>query len=290
MFDRDRDRWEKCSLVYLQMKEALKVFGLFLAANTAPSAGYESQLFTRRNLFKSASVAAVAVRTSVLPAASVEESVVSCYFGVGCFWHVQHEFVEAEKKILGRGERELTSLAGYAGGTQLGKDRNRPDLKRGLVCYHNPLGIADYGKLGHAEVVGMLLPADKITSFTEEYFTLFDKNGDRPDKGDRGPEYRSLMGIPGGMDSPYIDGITTLARSKGLQLQAGVGDDSDTLGKRKVWVMDSEMFPFYQAEVYHQYHDGFFPGENYPNSYNNLQIKFAQAGVLKTTGCPDISM
>ena len=272
------------------MKEALKVFGLFLAANTAPSAGYESQLFTRRNLFKSASVAAVAVRTSVLPAASVEESVVSCYFGVGCFWHVQHEFVEAEKKILGRGERELTSLAGYAGGTQLGKDRNRPDLKRGLVCYHNPLGIADYGKLGHAEVVGMLLPADKITSFTEEYFTLFDKNGDRPDKGDRGPEYRSLMGIPGGMESPYIDGITTLARSKGLQLQAGVGDDSDTLGKRKVWVMDSEMFPFYQAEVYHQYHDGFFPGENYPNSYNILQTKFAQAGVLKTTGCPDISM
>ena len=224
---------EKGSLVYLQMKEALKVFGVVLAANTAPSAGFESQLFTRRNLFKSASAAAVAVRTSVLPAASVEESVVSCYFGVGCFWHVQHEFVEAEKKILGRGERELTSLAGYAGGTQLGKDRNRPDLKRGLVCYQNPLGIADYGKLGHAEVVGMLLPADKITSFTAEYFTLFEKNGDRPDKGDRGPEYRSLMGIPGGMESPYIDGITTLARSKGLQLQAGVGDDSDTLGNQR---------------------------------------------------------
>ena len=38
------------------------------------------------------------------------------YFGVGCFWHVQHEFVEAEKKLLGRGDMEVTSYAGYAGG------------------------------------------------------------------------------------------------------------------------------------------------------------------------------
>ncbi len=30
------------------------------------------------------------------------------YFGVGCFWHVQHEFVESEKRILGRTNTELT--------------------------------------------------------------------------------------------------------------------------------------------------------------------------------------
>jgi hypothetical protein len=30
------------------------------------------------------------------------------YFGVGCFWHVQHEFIEAEKKILGRSKDDIT--------------------------------------------------------------------------------------------------------------------------------------------------------------------------------------
>ncbi len=30
------------------------------------------------------------------------------YFGVGCFWRVQHEFVEKEKSALGRKDNELT--------------------------------------------------------------------------------------------------------------------------------------------------------------------------------------
>lgn len=38
------------------------------------------------------------------------------YFGAGCFWHVQHEFVEAERKLLNRKDKELTSRTGYAGG------------------------------------------------------------------------------------------------------------------------------------------------------------------------------
>ena len=37
----------------------------------------------------------------------------------------------------------------------------------------------------------------QIGDFAEEYFKLF-KNGDRPDLGDRGAEYRSLIGLPGG--------------------------------------------------------------------------------------------
>ena len=37
----------------------------------------------------------------------------------------------------------------------------------------------------------------QIGAFAEEYFKLF-KNGDRPDLGDRGAEYRSLIGLPGG--------------------------------------------------------------------------------------------
>ena len=33
---------------------------------------------------------------------------VPVYFGVGCFWHVQHEFVQAEKKLLGRTDDTVT--------------------------------------------------------------------------------------------------------------------------------------------------------------------------------------
>ena len=71
---------------------------------------------------------------------------------MGCFWHVQHEFVDAERSLLGRGDDQLTALAGYAGGKQTGKDTNRPGNKEGIVCYHNLQGVADYGKLGYGEV------------------------------------------------------------------------------------------------------------------------------------------
>ena len=41
------------------------------------------------------------------------ESNVPLYFGVGCFWHVQHEFVETERSLLGRTDDELTVLKLY---------------------------------------------------------------------------------------------------------------------------------------------------------------------------------
>ena len=37
------------------------------------------------------------------------------YFGNGCFWHIQHEMVNAEQKVLKREDEQLTSAAGYAG-------------------------------------------------------------------------------------------------------------------------------------------------------------------------------
>ena len=79
---------------------------------------------------------------------------------------LQHEFVEGERQILGRGDHELTSAAGYAGGSKTDKE--------GRVCYHNFQGIADYGKLGHGEVVGMTIPQSKIGDFASLYFSLFD--------------------------------------------------------------------------------------------------------------------
>ena len=62
------------------------------------------------------------------------EPSIPVYFGAGCFWHVQHEFVVGEIQLLKRTELQLTSRAGYAGGTKVGKD--------GRVCYHN-LGMKD---------------------------------------------------------------------------------------------------------------------------------------------------
>jgi len=89
---------------------------------------------------------------------------------------------------LKRSNADLTSRAGYAGGR----------AKDNLVCYHNARNVGDYGKLGHAEVVALSIPSSKFKDFAEEYFRLFDKDGNRPDQfGDRGPEYRNLVGIPG---------------------------------------------------------------------------------------------
>jgi hypothetical protein len=78
----------------------------------------------------------------------------------------RHEFVGAERKILGRGDKELTSRTGYAGGKATDKE--------GRVCYHNFESVADYGRLGHGEVVGIKLPADKVAEFASVYFNLFD--------------------------------------------------------------------------------------------------------------------
>jgi len=111
-----------------------------------------------------------------------EDAQENVYFGVGCFWHVQHEFIAAEQTLLGRKDNELTSLTGYAGGLKADKE--------GRVCYHNFQSIADYGKLGHGEVVGMTIPSSAIRDFAVEYFKLFGDVGERVDTMDKGGEYR----------------------------------------------------------------------------------------------------
>lgn len=75
----------------------------------------------------------------------------------------------------------MTSLTGYAGGTRADGE--------GRVCYHNFQSIADYGKLGHGEVVGMTIPRASVGDFAAEYFNLFVR-GDRVDTMDKGGEYR----------------------------------------------------------------------------------------------------
>lgn len=214
-----------------------------------------------------------------LPSVAEEEDVI-VYFGCGCFWHVQHEFVEAERKLLGRDDLQLTAYAGYAGGTKGSVD--------GKVCYHNAASVADYGKLGHAEAVALKVPPSKFKLVAEEYFKLFDQNGARPDQlGDRGTEYRNIVGLPGGSASPLAKQLVEASKAQGdkLDFAVGKGDDADARGL--AWVYDTAQYPFYIAESYHQFHDGFAWGEDYPQAYNGLAAKKAKAGNFKGTACPN---
>jgi len=209
----------------------------------------------------------------------VDDELIDVYFGCGCFWHVQHEFVEAERRILGRADAELTSRAGYAGGKAGSKD--------GKVCYHNAKDVSDYGKLGHAEVVSVRIPSSKFGDFASEYCKLFDKDGFRPDQGgDRGPEYRNLVGLPGGKSSPLAAALVRASVATGdkLDFAVGKGDDGDV--PKVAFIMDTADFPFYVAEQYHQFHDGFRLDEGYPESYNSLARSFASKGENFGT-CPN---
>lgn len=242
---------------------------------TAPS--------SRRNLLRAAatlSAGVLLVNAKPEIAEAADDAATPVYFGVGCFWHIQHEFVvQGEKEILGRAPNQYTSAAGYAGGKSTDKE--------GRVCYHNFQSIADYGKLGHGEVVGMTIPQSKIGEFSDLYFSLYNpKTKDRVDPMDKGAEYRSLIGLPGGVGHTSYPSIEKSADNAGYKLVEGKGNDGDTLGKQIVYVYDSTKFPFYQGEVYHQYHDD-FQSPAYGKAYNSLVNEALEDGRIKGTGCPD---
>ena len=257
----------------------MRISVLLLMAATSAAALRSSTAISRRALLTSAATVTYLPTTTAV-AVEAEENI-EVYFGCGCFWHVQHEFVEAERSILGRKDHELTALAGFAGGNA--------GTKNGLVCYHNALQISDYGSLGHAEVVRLRIPRSSFGAFATEYVKLFDAQGNRPDQlGDRGSEYRNVVGVPGGAGSPLVKELVKASVANGdkLDFANGRGDDPDA--RAVAFVMDSTgKHPFYQAEVYHQFHDGFNWGENYPDSYNKLGKQLLQDKKLVDQGCPN---
>jgi peptide methionine sulfoxide reductase MsrA len=241
---------------------------------------------SRRSLLKN--LLAVSVATASAPALASDndnDKDIDVYFGCGCFWHAQHEFVEAERTILGRSDSELTSRAGYAGG--------KGGSKNGKVCYNNGAQVSFYGALGHAEVVNLTIPSSTFPLFAKEYFKLYDKNGYRPDQaGDRGLEYRNVVGIPGGAQSEYAKLLIETSKQYGDKLDfakggmaKGGGSDPDARGL--AFVMDTADFPFFVGEQYHQFHDGFNWGENYPGSYNGLAAQLAKEKKLGVSDCPN---
>jgi len=192
---------------------------------------------------------------------------VTVYFGCGCFWHVQHEFALLEQTLLHRSGGEVSARAAYAGSKLVGNG--------GLVCYHNAQGISDYGSLGYAEAVDLTIPDSSFPAFATKFWEVCPQ-GLRRDPQDLGAEYRSIVGLPGGLASPYAK---TLAAANGgtTMLTAGFGGDEDVY--RQVWIYDTAEFPARLAERYHQFHDDMI--DMYPADYHALR-RFANK-----TGCPE---
>merc|ERR1719491_1806113 len=136
----------------------------------------------------------------------------------------------------------------------------------------------------------MRIPPSKFKDFAVEYFALFDAKGMRPDQGgDRGSEYRSIVGVPGGSKSEYAKILVDASIANGDKLDFAYGKGNDKDVPKTSFVMDSQTFPFFVGERYHQFHDGFNIGENYPGEYNKLAGAFATSGE-NFGSCPNGSL
>ncbi len=111
-------------------------------------------------------VAVTATLASLALSASASDAVEPVYFGNGCYWGRQYDFVKTEQTKLGRTEKDISAVVGYAGG--------RKDSPSGKVCYYytNELDTI-YEKLGHAEVVQVELRDDNSQMSKEDQFRMY---------------------------------------------------------------------------------------------------------------------
>ena len=207
------------------------------------------------------------------------------YLGNGCFWERQWAYVQVEQTLWRRPATEVSAKVGYAGGSSGSGD----------VCYHCGISCSrDYSRLGHAEVVEVRLDSGSAQAQMEalagDFFGSM-QCGDggciRPDPMDRGGEYRSLIGVPGGVDGPLYAAVVR-ANTVGMTLKSGLGDEGEE--RNTVLVYNSEAFPFHLGEPYHQFHSNFFmsDGMPYPSSYtHDMWCLKASQGEIPSTGCPD---
>ena len=106
----------------------------------------------------------------------------------------------------------------------------------------------------------------------------------RPDPQDVGPEYRAVVGVPGGLAGPHGQALRA-ANLRNLSLvEDAIGHRADTLGRNVVYVMDAERFPAVQAELCLQLHDDALA--RYPQAYHSLNASFLRRGRLVPTDCP----
>lgn len=236
-------------------------------------------------------------RISEAPDSHKNDPSTSVYFGDGCFWHTQYDTFLVESSTVGpfqgRSHAEITSLVGYSGG--------RFKSTSGTVCYHGLPGT-DYSRLGHAEAVSVQLDAitgsvaqEQLRALAEHYFehgfnTLDDGRRQRLDPQDMGAEYRNMIGIPGGMDNSELWPIIQETNTYNMPVTRGKGGlDGDTEGEYIVYIYDSNTFPFFRGEAYHQFHRNSVLGRPVPSSYL-VDLKQVQeaSGRLDSTGCNDV--
>jgi len=174
----------------------------------------------------------------------------SVYFGNGCFWHTQYDFVLAEQEVNGvfggRSDADITSLVGYAGGNY--------QSPSGTACYHG-IPSLDYNRLGHSECVSITLSQNttaanaQLQKIADVYFhgyTTKPQGRQRLDPQDMGAEYRNVIGLPGGMGNVHWWPIIRAANKYGMPLIQGKGGPrDDTEGEYVVYVYDSDENPFF---------------------------------------------
>eukprot|EP00878_Enallax_costatus_P029288 GHUV01031738.1.p1 GENE.GHUV01031738.1~~GHUV01031738.1.p1 ORF type:complete len:119 (+),score=12.07 GHUV01031738.1:636-992(+) len=114
----------------------------------------------------------------------------------------------------------------------------------------------------------------------------------RLDPQDAGPGYRNVVGLPGGVKSPYFQILQEanvnkmeLREGKGNVYERGQAAENDELNV--VWVVDSDELPFYRAEMYHQFHNGL--GKAFSPAYTrDLKAAVAGTGKIGPTGCLEV--
>jgi hypothetical protein len=97
-------------------------------------------------------------------AAAAGPAITPVYFGNGCFWGRQFDYVNAEK-ALGRDAASMSAVAGYAGGAT--------PAKGGKVCYYRGPSGSVYEELGHAEVVGVNLEGQAADAQAQQQYRKF---------------------------------------------------------------------------------------------------------------------
>merc|ERR1712048_1246092 len=110
----------------------------------------------------------------------------------------------------------------------------------------------------------------------------------RPDYFDRGAGYRAMIGFPGGSDNAEIMSLVRSANRNKMTVVPGVGADEDTLLTNRVYIMDSDVFPFAQAEVCMQFYDPSSQGFVFNESYLALRPVLEEKGRLVKTTCPHV--
>eukprot|EP00913_Durusdinium_trenchii_P004494 g4173.t1 len=179
------------------------------------------------------------------------------YFGNGPFAHLQHDFanLELEKRVFKRNLSQVTSLAGYAG--------SEPRVG----------GFLDIG-----------------TGYLVSHFlkTFHGPEGarDRPQPEQKGLQFRSCIGIPGGREGTLFSTIQRENANFSMDLRVGGGKDPDAFNV--IWIYDTTSFPFLRAEQYLQFvrDSDDDDDKKYHGCLRNLQL---HQGVIEPTGCPEWS-